>query len=58
MDAKTRALGLSVAVAAVLWYIGGFLVNNSIGIALVALGIAIAGYGVGNLMNSPEPSQD
>ncbi len=55
MDAKVRTLGLSVIVAAVLWFLGGFVVNNVIGIIFVMLGIAIVGWGIGNLMNSPEP---
>lgn len=58
MDAKVRFLILTVAVAAVLWYLGGFVVNNWIGIVFVALGISIAGYGVGNLMASPAPSHN
>lgn len=55
MDAKVRTLVLSVIVAAVLWFIGGFVVNNIIGIVLVMIGITIVGLAVGNLMNSPEP---
>jgi len=58
MDAKTRTLVLSVIVAAILWYIGGFLVNNWIGIILVVIGISIPGYALGNMMNSPTPSHD
>ena len=55
MDKKTRTLVLSAIVAAILWFIGGFVVNNSIGIILVVLGIIIPGFALGDMMNSPTP---
>ncbi|MBW8077554.1 MAG: hypothetical protein HKM01_06500 [Gallionella sp.] len=55
MDTKTRNLVLSVFVGIALWLIGGLVVNNSIGIVLVLLGIIIPGYALGSIMNSPAP---
>jgi hypothetical protein len=55
MDAKLRTLFLSVAIAVVLWILGGFVVNNTLGVVFVVLGITLVGWAGGNVMNSPEP---
>jgi uncharacterized membrane protein len=55
MDAKLRTLFLSVAIAIVLWVLGGFVINNILGTIFVTFGIALVGCAGGNVMNSPEP---
>jgi len=58
MDSKTRTLVLSVAVAAILWLLGGFVFNHAIGMVCVFVGITIVGLATGNIMNTPEPVQE
>jgi hypothetical protein len=48
---------LAVAVAIVLWLLGGLVVNNVLGIIMVMIGIVIVGLAGGNIMNTPEPKQ-
>jgi len=56
MDTKIRTLILSVAVAIVLWVLGGFVVGHSLGIICVFLSIVVVGLAAGNLMDTPEPT--
>lgn len=58
MDSKTRTLVLSVIVAAILWLLGGFVFNHALGIVCVFVGITIVGLALGNVMDTPEPTQD
>lgn len=54
MDSKTRTLVLSVAVSVVLWLLGGFVFNHTLGIICVFVSIALIGLAAGNMMNTPE----
>ena len=56
MDSKTRTLVLSVAVSVVLWLMGGFVFNHTLGIICVFVSIALIGLAAGNMMNTPELS--
>lgn len=56
MDSKTGILVLAVVAAVVLWLLGGFVVNNVLGIIFVMLGIIIIGLAGGNIMNTPTPT--
>lgn len=56
MDTKIRTLILSVAVAIVLWVLGGFVVGHTLGIICVFLSIVVVGLAAGNLMDTPEPT--
>lgn len=47
-----KKLAPPLAIAITLWLIGGFLVSKEVGMVCVILGIAIAGWGAGNVMNS------
>ena len=49
-------LAVPVAIAVVLWLLGGFVFNKEIGMVCVVLGIAVIGYAAGSIMNSPTPS--
>ncbi len=46
----------AVAIAAVLWLLGGFVFGKVIGMVCVVLGIAVIGYTAGSIMNTPSPS--
>lgn len=46
----------AVAIAVVLWLLGGFVFGKAIGMVCVVLGIAVIGYAAGSIMNSPTPS--
>lgn len=57
-DNKVAVLAGSVILCIVLWLVGGFMFGASFGgMVCVILGIAVAGLGAGNLMNSPCPSE-
>lgn len=58
MDSKIRNLVLSVVVAVILWLLGGFVFNHTLGIACVFLSIVVVGLATGSLMDTPEPSHD
>ena len=58
MDSKTRTLALSVLVTIILWLLGGFVVNNALGIILIMLGFIILGWAGGNKMNTPNPTHN
>lgn len=57
MESKTRTLLLSVAISVVLWLLGGFVFNHTLGIICVFASIVIVGMAAGNMMNTPEPEQ-
>ncbi|HUW76041.1 MAG TPA: hypothetical protein VMV70_05130 [Gallionella sp.] len=58
MDSKVRLLVISVIIAVVLWLLGGFVFGHALGMICVFLSIVIVGLAAGNLMNTPEPSQE
>lgn len=58
MDSKVRLLVLAVFTAVVLWLLGGFVFGHALGIVCVFLSIIVVGMAAGNLMNTPEPSQE
>jgi hypothetical protein len=58
MDSKVRLLVLSVIIAVVLWLLGGFVFGHALGMICVFLSIVIVGLAAGNLMNTPQPSQE
>jgi hypothetical protein len=58
MDSKVRLLVLSVIIAVALWLLGGFVFGHALGIVCVFLSIAIVGWAAGNLMDTPQPSQE
>ncbi len=58
MDSKIRTLVLSVIVASILWLLGGFVFNHALGMVCVFVGITIVGLATGNVMDTPEPTQD
>ena len=45
-------------IAVALWLVGGFVFNKEIGMICVILGIAVAGFGAGSVMNSSCPISD
>jgi hypothetical protein len=55
MDSQTRTLALAVIAAVILWLLGGFVVNNVLGIIFVMTGVFIVGLSGGNIMNTPTP---
>jgi hypothetical protein len=58
MDSKTRTLILSIAIAAILWLLGGFVFNHALGMVCVFVGITIVGLATGSIMDTPEPVHD
>jgi hypothetical protein len=58
MNSKSGQVVIATLIAMVCWYIGGFILGKGIGMIFVMFGITIVGLAVGNLMDSPEPSQD
>ncbi|MFA6921786.1 MAG: hypothetical protein WC216_08080 [Gallionella sp.] len=48
-----KLLVLPFIVAASLWLVGGFFLSKEMGMVCVILGIAIAGWAAGAVMNSP-----
>jgi hypothetical protein len=58
MDSKVRLLVLAVFIAVVLWLLGGFVFGHALGIVCVFTSIVVVGWAAGNLMNTPEPSQE
>jgi hypothetical protein len=58
MDSKVRLLVLSVITAVILWLLGGFVFGHALGIVCVFTSIVVVGLAAGNLMNTPEPSQE
>jgi hypothetical protein len=56
MDSKTRTLVLSVVVSVVLWLLGGFVFNHTLGIMCVFISIFILGLATGNFMDTPCPT--
>ncbi len=63
MDSKVRLLVISVIISVFLWLVGGFAFGDSqfahtFGIICVFVSIALVGWAAGNLMNTPEPSQE
>lgn len=58
MDPKVRLLVISVIIAVVLWLLGGFVFGHALGMICVFLSIVVVGLAAGNLMNTPEPSQE
>jgi hypothetical protein len=43
----------TLLIAAVLWAVGGFFLSKELGMICVIVGLAIAGWGAGTVMNSP-----
>jgi hypothetical protein len=54
MDPKTRTLVLSVFIAVILWLLGGFVFDHTLGMVCVFLSIVVVGLAAGNIMNTPE----
>lgn len=52
-NSNCKQLVLPFIVAAALWLIGGFFLSKELGMVCVILGIAIAGWAAGSVMNSP-----
>lgn len=53
MDPKIRTVILSVIIATILWLLGGFVFNHTLGIICVFLSIVIVGLAVGDMMDTP-----
>ncbi|MDD2721334.1 MAG: hypothetical protein PHH47_08515 [Gallionella sp.] len=53
MDSKLRGLFLAVPVFIILFLLGGFVVNNILGMILVIIAIGILGFSAGRVMDSP-----
>ena len=53
MDSKLRGLFLAIPVSIFLFYLGGFVVNNKLGMVLVIAAIGLVGYAAGRVMDSP-----
>ena len=58
MNSKAGQVVIATLIAMVCWYIGGFVLGKGVGMILVMIGITIVGLAIGNLMDSPEPSQE
>ena len=58
MDSKVRLLVISVFIAVVLWLLGGFVFGHALGMICVFLSIVVVGLAAGNLMDTPQPSQE
>jgi ABC-type protease/lipase transport system fused ATPase/permease subunit len=58
MDSKVGLLVLAVFTAVVLWLLGGFVFGHALGMICVFASIVVVGLAAGNLMNTPEPSQE
>lgn len=52
-----KLLVVPMIVAAALWLIGGFFLSKELGMVCVILGIGIAGWAAGSVMNSPARDQ-
>ena len=58
-DNKVGVLVVAVILCVVFWLVGGFVFKASFaGMACVIIGITIVGLAVGNLMDSPCPSEN
>lgn len=44
---------IAFATAVTLWLAGGFLLSKELGMVCVIIGLGLAGWAAGNLMNSP-----
>lgn len=53
MDSKLRGLFMAVPVFIILFLLGGFVVNNVLGMILVVIAIFILGFSAGRVMDSP-----
>ncbi len=58
MDSKTRTLVISIIIAVILWLLGGFVFNHTLGIICVFLSIVVVGWASGNMMDTPCPTSD
>ncbi len=47
-----KMLIMPFVIAAALWIVGGFFVGKELGMVCVIVGLGIAGWGAGNVMNS------
>jgi multisubunit Na+/H+ antiporter MnhC subunit len=47
-----NTLIVSLLIAAALWLVGGFFLSKEMGMVCVIIGLAIAGWAAGNVMNS------
>ncbi|MEO8343222.1 MAG: hypothetical protein ABI536_05330 [Gallionella sp.] len=56
MDSKTRTLIVSVIIAAILFFLGGFVFGHALAIICVFLSIVIVGLAGGSMMDTPCPS--
>lgn len=52
-----KTLVVPLIVAAALWLVGGFLLSKEMGMVCVILGIGIAGWAAGVVMNTPANDQ-
>lgn len=51
-ESNCKTLVFPFIVAASLWLIGGFFLSKEMGMVCVIIGLAIAGWAAGNVMNS------
>jgi hypothetical protein len=58
MDSKARYLILSVFVAVILLFLGGFVFGHVLGIITTFLSILIVGLAAGNMMDTPSQATD
>ena len=51
-QSNCNTLVVPFLVAAALWLVGGFFLSKEMGMVCVIIGLAIAGWAAGNVMNS------
>ena len=52
-----KTLVVPLIIAAALWLVGGFFLSKEMGMVCVILGVAIAGWAAGRVMDSPPADQ-
>jgi hypothetical protein len=56
-NSNCKTLVVPLIVAAALWLVGGFFLSKEMGMVCVILGIGIAGWAAGRVMDSPANDQ-
>ena len=58
MNSKMLTLIVSVIISIVLWLVGGFVLDHTGGMVCVFISIALLGWAIGYVMDTPEPAHD
>lgn len=53
MNSKLGLMFMAIVVAIILFFLGGFVLSNKLGMACVMIAIFIVGWTAGNVMDTP-----